>query len=119
MNEPLQSWQSLPETIKRQAAPDMLTGKRWMHFGCEIENPGERELRRWLPMPSFPPHRSNLDKKAAVLALLSRDWRMSNREIARMTGTSHTFVANVRRGKKRHTKEEMATVANVEGDEKC
>lgn len=100
MTDTLQPWAPLPETIKREAAPEMLAGKSWVHFGRPVEHPGDRELGRWLPMPSFPPHRSNADKKAAVLALLARDWRMSNREIARLAGCSHPFAAKIRRERK-------------------
>lgn len=114
---PRQPWASLPESTKRAAAPDMLAGKRWMHYGREIENPGAAELRRWLPLPAFPAPRSNADKRAAALALLRHDRRMSNREVARLAGVSHTFVAKLRA---RRTKENPATVAtNPRAGESC
>ncbi len=109
---PRQSWASLPESIKRDAAAGMLDGKAWFHVGREIENPGERELRRWLPLPAFPGHRTNRDKRAAVLELVRHDWRMSNREVARLAGVSHEFVRRVRAEAKTHrAKENPATVA--------
>lgn len=91
-----QPWATLPETIKREAAPAMLAGKAWFHYGRQVENPGGAELRRWLPLPAFPPHRTNADKRAAVLDLLRHDRRMSNREVARLAGVSHTFVSHLR-----------------------
>ncbi len=91
-----QPWAPLPETIKREAAPEMLAGKTWMFYGRKIENPGAAELRRWLPLPAFPAPRSNADKRAAALELLRHDRRMSNREVARLAGVSHTFVAHLR-----------------------
>ena len=96
-----QPWASLPESFKRDAAAGMLAGKSWFHYGREIENPGDRELRRWLPLPAFPGHRTNADKRAAALELLRHDHRMSNREVARLAGVSHTFVAKLRAERKR------------------
>jgi hypothetical protein len=49
-----QSWAGLPDHIKRQAAPDMLAGKGWYHFGRLIEHPGADELRRWAGGGSSP-----------------------------------------------------------------
>lgn len=95
-----QPWASLPDSVKAEAAVGMLAGKTWFHFGREIENPGEHELRRWLPLPAFPAARRNADKQAAVLALLRHDWRMSNREIGRRAGCSHAFVAKVRESRR-------------------
>jgi hypothetical protein len=111
MTDSRQPWAPLPETIKREAAPEMLAGKSWNFYGREIENPGPAELRRWLPLPSFPPARTNADKQAAVLALLRRDWRMSNREIGRLAGVSHEFVRRLRAGRIRRPKEILPTVA--------
>jgi DNA-binding Lrp family transcriptional regulator len=42
-------------------------------------------------------YRSNRDKGRDVEAALRADSAKSNREIARATGTSHPFVAKVRR----------------------
>ena len=98
MNEPqTQPWASLPERTKREAAPDMLAGKGWMFYGKIVERPSGAELRRWLPIPTLPPRLTNAEKRAAVIELLRRNWRMSDREAARLAGCTHPFVAKVRR----------------------
>lgn len=96
-----QSWDSLPDTLKAQAALEMLEGKSWHYYGRPVERPSNVELRRWLPLPSFPAARSNADKRRAVAeAMKALQRRTSARAIARMTGTSHEFVARLRREKK-------------------
>jgi len=107
-----QSWASLPDSVKRQAAPDMLDGGAWAFYGRQVQHPGIAELRRWLPLPEFPPARSNADKRRAVAEAVKIMPRASTREIARMTGTSHRFVALLRRGERRSRKEKMETVAS-------
>lgn len=105
MKTELQPWGSLPDTIKAQAAPDMLEGKTWQYYGRPVERPSNAELRRWLPLPSFPAARSNADKRRAVAeAMQAMPRRTSARAIARMTGTSHEFVARLRREKKAREK---------------
>jgi hypothetical protein len=120
-----QSWHGLPEHIKRQAAPDMLRGVQWQFWGVPVMNPGEEELLRWVPYsgqrvmellekgnrgnlvqrtraalekPQTPTlYRSNRDKGRDVEAALRADPAKSNRAIARETGTTHPFVAKLRR----------------------
>ena len=93
-----QPWASLPAHIKAQAAPDLLEGKTWSYYGREVENPGTRELRRWLPLPEPIAARSNRDKRKAVIELLKvMPKRTSHREIARRAGVSHTLAAKIAR----------------------
>jgi len=124
-----QSWAGLPDSIKRQAAPDMLAGKDWYHFGNRIENPGADELRRWAgvapqspqagaevagsiaPSPGQPEarqraHSANLrprkpvtrqEKREAVDLAIFKNPDLPDRELARLLGVSHTFVAMRRR----------------------
>jgi hypothetical protein len=116
----LQSWCGLPDHFKRQAAPDMLAGKVWWHWGKKIEHPGEAELLRWAgdsapskaSMPPAPETRAHGDsgaiggaprprtiraKRQAVTDALARHPELSAREIARLTDTSHRFVSLLRR----------------------
>jgi hypothetical protein len=112
----LQSWCGLPDHFKRQAAPDMLAGKVWWHWGKKIEHPGEAELLRWAgdsapskaSMPPAPETRTQGDsgaigkaprprtiqeKRRIVRQALNAHPEKSNRAIARELGLSHTFVA--------------------------
>jgi hypothetical protein len=113
MNTPLQSWASLPDHIKQQAAPEMLAGVAWGYFGKPVERPRDSELTRWIPPPVCPARRTNADKRRDVLAALKLMPRASLRAVARQTGTSHQLVANVRSASKRArrgtTKEESST----------
>lgn len=145
-----QSWAGLPDSIKRQAAPDMLAGKGWYHFGRMIEHPGADELRRWAglapqspqagatvagsirtaeagvsaeirthartapenPAPLDQPgarqraHSANprprkpvtrQEKREAVDLALPTNADTPDRELARLLGVSHTFIAMRRR----------------------
>jgi hypothetical protein len=113
MNTPLQSWASLPDHIKQQAAPELLSGAAWSYFGKPVERPRDSELARWIPPPVCPARRTNADKRRDVLAALKLMPRASLRAVARQTGTSHQLVANVRAGSKRRKsaalKEELST----------
>lgn len=112
MNPSIQSWDSLPDHIKQQAAPEMLAGTAWSYFGKPVERPRDSELTRWIPPPVCPARRTNADKRRDVLATLKLMPRASLRAVARQTGTSHQFVANVRAGtrtKKRHPRSSMAS----------
>lgn len=93
-----QNWHSLAAETKRQAAPDMLDGKQWMFYGRVVENPGTRELRRWLPAPAPTAYRSNIAKREAVIAALKASPKRSSiRRIAGVAGVSHTFAGMVAR----------------------
>ncbi|MDX2080249.1 MAG: hypothetical protein SFU53_05640 [Terrimicrobiaceae bacterium] len=119
-----QSWASLPESIKRQAAPDMLRGERWFHFGRPVQHPGTAELAKWAgtapasvtpPAPQKPageaasartprvrrqsqPARMTCREKreAADNAIRSHPDK-GNRELARLAGVTHPFIAKRRR----------------------
>jgi hypothetical protein len=113
MTPTIQTWDSLPESIKRQAAPEMLAGAVWSYFGRPVERPRDSELTRWIPPPVCPARRTNAEKRRDVLAALKVMPRASLRAVAKQTGTSHQFVANVRAGSKRRKsaalKEELST----------
>jgi hypothetical protein len=113
MNPSIQNWDSLPDHIKQQAAPEMLAGVAWSYFGKPLERPRDSELMRWVPPPVYPARRTNADKRRDVLATLKVMPRASLRAVARQTGTSHQFVANVRaslnRAKRVTLKEESST----------
>ena len=104
-------FQKLPATIKPEAAAAMLAGKTWFHWGEQVEHPGDDELNRWITA-----HNGNVatgtefrivekttqrmtreQKRSAVDAALKAHPQATNREIARLTATSHTFVS-IRRG---------------------
>lgn len=101
MNPSIQSWDSLPDHIKQQAALEMLAGAVWSYFGKPVERPRDSELMRWVPPPVCPARRTNADKRRDVIATLKVMPRASLRAVARQTGTSHQFVANVRAASKR------------------
>lgn len=113
MNPSIQSWALLPDHIKKQAAPEMLAGAAWSYFGKPVERPRDSELTRWIPPPVCAARRTNTDKRKDVIAMLKVMPRASLRAVARQTGTSHQFVANVRAASKRArrgtTKEESST----------
>jgi hypothetical protein len=113
MTPTIQTWDSLPESIKPQAAVEMLAGAVWSYFGRPVERPRDSELTRWIPPPVCPARRTNADKRRDVLAALKVMPRASLRAVAKQTGTSHQFVANVRAGSKRGKsaalKEKMST----------
>jgi hypothetical protein len=114
-----QSWAGLPDHIKRQAAPDMQDGKGWYYFGKKVEHPGADELRRWAGIAPQSPQegakvagsitaaergfllasrtRTREGKRQAVDAALGEHPDASNRKIARITSTTHPFVALRRR----------------------
>ena len=120
-----QSWAGLPDHIKRQAAPDMLAGKTWMYWGNIVENPGADELQRWVEIaPQLPQEGEGVagsvrtakpnisrriacaregktmnrqQKRDAVDRALLGNVGISDREIARTLGVSHTFIALRRR----------------------
>ena len=103
--------QKLPATNKPEAAAAMLAGKAWFHWGNQTEHPGDEELNRWITAPAGnvatdtgfrivekPTQRMTREqKRSAVDAALKAHPLATNREIARLTSTSHTFVA-IRRG---------------------
>ena len=101
MNPSIQSWASLPDHIKPQAAVEMLAGAAWSYFGKPVERPRDSELTRWIPPPVCPARRTNADKRRDVLTTLKVMPRASLRAVARQTGTSHQLVANVRSASKR------------------
>lgn len=113
MTPTTQTWDSLPDHIKQQAAPEMLAGVAWSYFGKPVERPRDSELTRWIAPPVCPARRTNADKRRDVLAALKLMPRASLRAVARQTGTSHQLVANVRSASKRArrvtTKEESST----------
>lgn len=115
-----QSWAGLPDDIKRQAAPDMLAGKGWYWVMRLVENPGADELRKWAGLapqspqagadvagsitaaePNISPNKgepmTRQQKRDAVNQALSSDVTISDRELARKLGVSHTFIALRRR----------------------
>ncbi len=111
-----QCWAGLPDHIKRQAAPDMLAGKDWHHFGRKIEHPGADELRQWAGLAPQSPQAGAVvagsitaaepgrgkpitqqQKRDAVDLALSRNIKVTDRELARKLGVSHTFIALRRR----------------------
>ena len=120
MTPTIQTWDSLPESIKRQAAPEMLAGAVWSYFGKVVERPRDSELSRWIPPPVCPARRTNAEKRSDVLAVLKVMPRASLRAVAKQTGTSHQFVANVRAGSKRSrrslSKEKTSTDDAKSGD---
>jgi hypothetical protein len=113
MNPSIQSWASLPDRIKQQAAPEMLVGAVWHYYGRPVERPSDAVLTRRLPPPVCPARRTNAEKRRDVVAALKVMPRASLRAVAKQTGTSHQFVANVRAGSKRRKsaalKEELST----------
>lgn len=135
-------FQKLPDHIKPQAAPEILAGKTWFHWGDRVENPGLDELRRWIPdasgfvairgsesatngnefvsicgTDSVTPDGNkstgamlrNADisrnresvphakKRFLADCLIAAKPNLSNRELARVAGVSHTYIANRRR----------------------
>ena len=108
-------FQKLPESIKPEAAAALLTGKTWFHWGRETEHPGDDELKRWIPasagnvatdhvlriVDAPEPRMTRKQKRMVVDAALEANPQAPNREIARLTATSHTFVA-IRRGQALH-----------------
>jgi len=92
-----QSWASLPDSVKRQASADLLAGKSWIYWGRPVEAPSEEELMVWLPVNRSEGHYGNADKRRAVQQALAINPGASNRQIARETGTTHPFVAKLRR----------------------
>ena len=101
MTPTIQTWDSLPDHIKQQAAPELLAGAAWSYFGKPVERPRDSELTRWIPPPVCPARRTNAEKRRDVLAALKLMPRASLRAVARQTGTSHQLVANVRSASKR------------------
>ena len=112
MNPSIQSWASLPDHLKSQAAVGMLAGEVWSYFGKPVERPRDSELTRWIPPPVCPARRTNADKRRDVLAALKSMPRASARAIARHTGTSHTFVSSIKESRRRRPKDKMAIAAN-------
>lgn len=135
-------FQKLPDHIKQQAAPEILAGKTWFHWGDQVENPGLDELRRWIPeakrfaaicgsesatsgnefvrcckgdsaAPSGNKSSGAMMKNADVSrnrqsvphakkriladALIAMKPKLSNRELARVAGVSHTYISNRRK----------------------
>ena len=83
--------------MKRQAAADLLAGKSWIYWGKVVVPPSEEELVPWLPVERPKGHYGNAHKKRAVRSALVTNPLASNRQIARETGTTHPFVAKLRR----------------------
>jgi hypothetical protein len=104
-------FRKLPDSIKPEAAAAMIAGKTWFHWGNQAEHPGDDELKRWIPAPAgnvatgeelrivdaTSPRLTQKQKRSAVDTALKAHPQATNREIARLTATSHTFVA-IRRG---------------------
>jgi hypothetical protein len=100
-------FQKLPDSIKPEAAASMIAGKTWSHWGNQSEHPGDDELKRWIPasvgtvatgeglriVDANSPLMTQKQKRSAVDAALKAHPQATNREIARLTATSHTFVA--------------------------
>lgn len=100
-------FQKLPDSIKPEAAVALLAGKIWFDWGRETEHPGDDELKRWIPAPAGnvatdhvlrivdapEPRMTRKQKRMVVDAALEANPQATNREIARRTATSHTFVA--------------------------
>ena len=100
-------FQKLPDSIKPEAAAALLAGKTWFHWGNQAEHPGDDELKRWIPAPAGNvatgeglrivdatlPRMTQKQKRSAADAALKAHPQATNREIARLTATSHTFVA--------------------------
>lgn len=151
-------FQKLPDHLKPKAALEMLVGMDWQYYGERVENPGNEELRKWIPASSGiianfgndsdpvdsdfvrfrgggsantesgfvgncgNPHTNQIGnvstpallqfvavhggdstlrltikgKRRIVDEALRKTPNLSNREIARTSGTSHTFVAKRR-----------------------
>ena len=117
MTPTIQTWDSLPDHIKQQAAPEMLSGATWSYFGKPVERPRDSELTRWIPPPVCPARRTNADKRRDVLTTLKSMPRASARAVARHTGTSHTFVSSIKESRRRKPKDEVAIAANDLGSE--
>ena len=118
MNPSIQSWASLPDHIKPQAAVEMLAGTVWSYFGRPVERPSDAVLARWLPPPVCPARRTNSDKRRDVLTTLKSMPRASARAVARHTGTSHTFVSSIKESQRRRPKDKVAIAAsNLAGEE--
>ena len=112
MNPSIQSWTSLPDHLKSQAAVEMLSGAAWSYFGKTVERPRDSELTRWIPPPVCPARRTNADKRRDVLTTLKSMPRASAMAIARHTGTSHTFVSSIKECRRRIPKDKMAIAAS-------
>ncbi len=113
-------FQKLPDSIKPEAAASILDGKTWMHWGQEIERPSDDELRRWVAsrkvirgniaktfvalcdtdfgksrnFTTLPPQHGiqALKRKRADVLIAARP-ELSDRELARLAGVSHTYIA--------------------------
>lgn len=46
------SFQKLSDHLKPQVAAAILAGRDWYHWGEQVENPGDDELKRWIPAPA-------------------------------------------------------------------
>lgn len=121
---------SLPDSRKPEAAKSLLAGEGWYFFGDLVQHPGADELRRWAGNDAQSPQagaegagsirteggisvdiahpRTRDGKRLAVDSALAAHPDASNRELARITGTTHPFVAQRRR------KAGNVTVADVE-----
>lgn len=111
-------FQKLPDHLKSKAAPEILVGRDWYYYGSRVETLGEEELKRWIPAD---PHASasgndstsgmmkiadvckypkggiqRLKRQRADILLASRA-DLSDRELARLAGVSHTYIAKRRR----------------------
>jgi hypothetical protein len=117
-------FQQLPDSFKPEAAAAILDGKTWMHWGQEIERPSDNELRRWVTsrnairgniaktfvalcggafgephnFKTLPPNRGiqALKRKRADVLLAAKP-QLSDRELARLAGVSHTYIAKRRK----------------------
>jgi len=102
----------LPDHAKRQAAPDLIQGKQWFWFGSLVEAPDAKELAQWIT-PSGNKSQKTMMRNADVFlkrssvphakkriladCLIAAKSTLSNRELARIGGVSHTYIANRRR----------------------
>ena len=112
-------FQKLPDSIKPEAASAILDGKAWYHWGKEIERPSDYELRLWVAprkviggnidktfvalcggafgephnFKTLPSKRGiqALNRKRADVLIAARP-ELSDRELARLAGVSHTYI---------------------------
>lgn len=115
-------FERLPDHLKPKAAPEILAGRDWYYYGSRVEALGEEELKRWIPASDFATSRApasgndstsgmmknadvckypeggiqRLKRKRADILLAARP-ELSDRELARLAGVSHTYISRRRR----------------------
>lgn len=105
---------NLPESMRPEAARSMLAGGTWMYWGEVVAETDRSLLEFWAAQaptpaqeapsvadkvitPAPPPKLTNAAKRAAVDSELQRNPDRRDRELARLLGVSHPFVAQRRR----------------------